>query len=160
MSWRRYGFETVKNLKSKAKNPACCSGPVTLNQCVSVNQASTVNNPQVLERQNPNKKALASPLLAGKWELLYTTSDSILGTSRPAFLRPSGPIHQYLGECDVAAPRTIARLVAIRILTHHANIRQVDDSCLQILRTFEPRTRSRGLFSIRCVSDASQFAHG
>jgi PAP_fibrillin len=53
---------------------------------------------QVLERQNPNRKALACPLLAGKWELLYTTSDSILGTSRPAFLRPSGPIHQYLGE--------------------------------------------------------------
>ena len=50
-----------------------------------------------LEARNPNKKALASPLLAGKWELLYTTSDSILGTSRPPFLRPNGPIHQFLG---------------------------------------------------------------
>lgn len=58
---------------------------------------------QVLERQNPNRKALACPLLAGKWELLYTTSDSILGTSRPAFLRPSGPIHQYLDPENLKA---------------------------------------------------------
>ena len=33
----------------------------------------------------------------GKWELLYTTSQSILGTSRPPFLRPIGPIFQYIG---------------------------------------------------------------
>lgn len=56
---------------------------------------------RALERQNPNRKALASPLLSGKWELLYTTSGSILGTSRPAFLRPNGPIHQFLGGCAV-----------------------------------------------------------
>lgn len=33
---------------------------------------------------------------AGQWELLYTTSDSILGMSKPAFLRPSGPIYQVI----------------------------------------------------------------
>lgn len=58
---------------------------------------------RVLERQNPNRKALASPLLSGKWELLYTTSDSILGTSRPAFLRPNGPIHQFLDTENLKA---------------------------------------------------------
>jgi hypothetical protein len=31
---------------------------------------------------------------SGKWELLYTTSASILGTGRPPLLRPSGPIYQ------------------------------------------------------------------
>jgi len=56
-----------------------------------------------LESRNPNKKALASPLLAGKWELLYTTSDSILGTSRPSFLRPNGPIHQFLDPENLKA---------------------------------------------------------
>ena len=34
---------------------------------------------------------------AGKWELLYTTSRSILATGRPPFLRPFGPIFQYIG---------------------------------------------------------------
>ncbi len=34
---------------------------------------------------------------AGKWELIYTTSGSILGTSRPPFLRPIGPIYQFIG---------------------------------------------------------------
>jgi hypothetical protein len=52
----------------------------------------------VLEKQNPTKRPLASDLLNGKWELLYTTSSSILGTSRPPFLRPAGPIYQLLGE--------------------------------------------------------------
>lgn len=53
---------------------------------------------QQLEKLNPNPKALASPLINGRWELLYTTSESILGTKRPAFFRPSGPIYQILGE--------------------------------------------------------------
>lgn len=49
-----------------------------------------------LERKNPTKKPLASDLLSGQWELLYTTSASILGTDKPAFLRPLGPIYQIL----------------------------------------------------------------
>jgi len=51
-----------------------------------------------LEKLNPTRKPLASPLLNGRWRLEYTTSDSILGTKKPAFLRPSGPIYQFLGE--------------------------------------------------------------
>lgn len=50
-----------------------------------------------LERLNPTKRPLAAPeLLSAKWELLYTTSASILGTSKPALLRPSGPIFQFI----------------------------------------------------------------
>jgi hypothetical protein len=37
------------------------------------------------------------PLLTGRWLLLYTTSASILGLSRPPFLRPFGPIVQEIG---------------------------------------------------------------
>nr|XP_043627415.1 probable plastid-lipid-associated protein 4, chloroplastic [Erigeron canadensis] len=40
-----------------------------------------------LEAANPTKEPLKSPLLNGKWELIYTTSQSILQTKRPKFLR-------------------------------------------------------------------------
>lgn len=50
-----------------------------------------------VEAVNPNKASLSSPLVNGKWRLLYTTSSSILGTSRPTFLRPAGDIFQTIG---------------------------------------------------------------
>ncbi|KAK0589237.1 hypothetical protein LWI29_011360 [Acer saccharum] len=40
-----------------------------------------------LEQVNPTKEPLKSDLLNGKWELIYTTSQSILQTQRPKFLR-------------------------------------------------------------------------
>ncbi|CAK7357018.1 unnamed protein product [Dovyalis caffra] len=40
-----------------------------------------------LEAVNPRKEPLKSDLLNGKWELIYTTSQSILQTQRPKFLR-------------------------------------------------------------------------
>ncbi|DBB16532.1 TPA: hypothetical protein ACH3X3_014796 [Trebouxia sp. C0006] len=49
-----------------------------------------------LEKVNPNPKSLASPLINGKWKLIYTTSQSILQSKRPAVLRPNGPIFQYI----------------------------------------------------------------
>lgn len=51
---------------------------------------------QELEKLNPTPKTLASPLVNGKWELLYTTSQSVNGKGRPAPFRPSGPIYQIL----------------------------------------------------------------
>ena len=56
-----------------------------------------------LERLNPNKNALASPLISAKWRLLYTTSASILGTSKPPFLRPIGPIYQTIDAVNLTA---------------------------------------------------------
>ncbi|KAA8536528.1 hypothetical protein F0562_029006 [Nyssa sinensis] len=40
-----------------------------------------------LEAVNPTKEPLKSDLLNGKWELIYTTSQSILQIQRPKFLR-------------------------------------------------------------------------
>ena len=51
-----------------------------------------------LEGLNAEKDPLNSPLVNGEWELLYTTSSSILGTSRPPFLRPQGSIYQLIGK--------------------------------------------------------------
>lgn len=56
---------------------------------------------QKLEKVNPNKNSLASPLINGKWKLLYTTSQSILGSKRPAILRANGPIYQYIGLAHI-----------------------------------------------------------
>ena len=50
-----------------------------------------------LESMNPNKKSLEADDINGKWKLIYTTSQSILGQNRPFFLRPLGPIYQYIG---------------------------------------------------------------
>eukprot|EP00670_Eutreptiella_braarudii_P001868 CAMPEP_0174300200 /NCGR_PEP_ID=MMETSP0809-20121228/58328_1 /TAXON_ID=73025 ORGANISM="Eutreptiella gymnastica-like, Strain CCMP1594" /NCGR_SAMPLE_ID=MMETSP0809 /ASSEMBLY_ACC=CAM_ASM_000658 /LENGTH=1067 /DNA_ID=CAMNT_0015405747 /DNA_START=33 /DNA_END=3236 /DNA_ORIENTATION=+ len=57
---------------------------------------------ETLEGLNPTPAPLASPLISGKWELLYTTSESILGKDKPEPLRPKGPIYQYI---DTAALR-------------------------------------------------------
>lgn len=48
-----------------------------------------------LERLNPTKDVLG-PALSAEWLLEYTTSSSILGTSRPFFLRANGPIYQTI----------------------------------------------------------------
>ncbi|KAK2991763.1 hypothetical protein RJ640_015497 [Escallonia rubra] len=49
-----------------------------------------------LEATNKLKEPLKSDLLNGKWELLYTTSQSILKTQRPKLLRPNGKIYQAI----------------------------------------------------------------
>lgn len=55
-----------------------------------------------LEKLNPTKPLLG-PELTGKWQLLYTTSDSILGTSRPAPFRPWGEIYQSIDAENLKA---------------------------------------------------------
>ncbi|KAG6484094.1 probable plastid-lipid-associated protein 4, chloroplastic isoform X1 [Zingiber officinale] len=49
-----------------------------------------------LEAVNAIKEPLKSDLLNGKWELIYTTSRSILKVQRPKFLRPNGKIYQAI----------------------------------------------------------------
>lgn len=56
-----------------------------------------------LERSNPSKASLSAPEVNGKWELLYTTSDSILGASKPPPLRPWGPIYQLIDVDNLRA---------------------------------------------------------
>ncbi|KAJ7537938.1 hypothetical protein O6H91_11G028500 [Diphasiastrum complanatum] len=56
-----------------------------------------------LEALNPTKEPLKSPLLNGKWQLLYTTSRSILKKDNPKFLRPWGPIYQSINSDTLRA---------------------------------------------------------
>jgi len=55
-----------------------------------------------LERANPTSPLLG-PKLTGRWKLLYTTSNSILGTKRPPFLRPFGDIFQSIDAENLRA---------------------------------------------------------
>ncbi|KAL2649485.1 hypothetical protein R1flu_017613 [Riccia fluitans] len=56
-----------------------------------------------LEKLNPTKEPVKSPLLNGKWKLIYTTSESILKKSRPSILRPNGPIYQAINTDTLRA---------------------------------------------------------
>ncbi|KAH7654755.1 Plastid lipid-associated protein/fibrillin conserved domain-containing protein [Dioscorea alata] len=56
-----------------------------------------------LEAANSIKEPLKSDLLNGKWELLYTTSRSILQPQRPKFLRPNGKIYQAINADTLRA---------------------------------------------------------
>ncbi|GLJ46583.1 hypothetical protein SUGI_0981720 [Cryptomeria japonica] len=58
---------------------------------------------QDLEATNPTKQPLMSNLLNGKWELLYTTSETILKRQRPKFLRPNGKIYQAINNYTLRA---------------------------------------------------------
>ncbi|KAJ3672936.1 hypothetical protein LUZ60_006310 [Juncus effusus] len=49
------------------------------------------------------KEPLKSDLINGKWELIYTTSRSILATQRPKFLRPNGKIYQAINTDTLRA---------------------------------------------------------
>lgn len=60
-------------------------------------KASIDTMAQALEAVNPNPKSLAAKEINGQWKLVYTTSKGILGTRKPPFLRPSGPIYQIIG---------------------------------------------------------------
>ncbi|CAM9560774.1 unnamed protein product, partial [Chrysoparadoxa australica] len=56
-----------------------------------------------LENANPTKSPLKSPLINARWELLYTTSQSINGKSSPAIIRSIGPIYQYIDTNNLTA---------------------------------------------------------
>mmetsp|Transcript_35181 Transcript_35181/g.57416 ORF Transcript_35181/g.57416 Transcript_35181/m.57416 type:complete len:225 (+) Transcript_35181:112-786(+) len=55
------------------------------------------------EKLNPTKSPLQSPEISAKWELIYTTSDSILGKSRPTAFRAKGPIYQTIDAVALTA---------------------------------------------------------
>ncbi|MCO5552298.1 hypothetical protein L7F22_005810 [Adiantum nelumboides] len=58
---------------------------------------------QNLEKLSSVKDTVTSTLINGKWELLYTTSETILKKQRPKLLRPRGPIYQAINNDSLRA---------------------------------------------------------
>lgn len=58
---------------------------------------------QRVENTQKRKNALETEYINGKWELMYTTSASILGLTKPKLLRPSGPIYQTIDAKNLRA---------------------------------------------------------
>ncbi len=99
-----------------------------------------------LERMNPTKEVLG-PYLSADWLLEYTTSDSILGTRRPFFLRANGPIYQ-----TIRAEKLEARnqetwpwfSAVVRIKTRSSYARRMLVVCSSYAHSLlDPRSRQR-----------------
>jgi hypothetical protein len=58
---------------------------------------------QRVEKTQKRKNALETEYINGKWELMYTTSASILGLTKPKLFRPSGPIYQTIDAKNLRA---------------------------------------------------------
>jgi len=58
---------------------------------------------QRVENTQKRKNALETEYINGKWELMYTTSASILGLTKMKLLRPSGPIYQTIDAKNLRA---------------------------------------------------------
>jgi hypothetical protein len=58
---------------------------------------------EALENENPTPKPLESPLLSGRWRLVFTTSEAILGTKRLRPFRPRRRILQHINAKKLKA---------------------------------------------------------
>ena len=58
---------------------------------------------QRVENTQKRKNALETEEINGKWELMYTTSASILGLTKPKIFQPSGPIYQTIDAKNLRA---------------------------------------------------------
>jgi hypothetical protein len=124
-----------------------------LNRGVSANteqQAAVEAAVRKLERLNPTRpNTLASPQLNGKWELIYTTSVSILGSNRPPFLRPLGASAAVLSRKVLAHPCLVAVVACSHFsaLSHAPRLAVQDPSTRRLTRHASVRrTRKRGHF--------------
>ena len=58
---------------------------------------------QKVENTQKRKNALETEEINGKWELMYTTSASILGLTKPKIFQPNGPIYQTIDAKNLRA---------------------------------------------------------
>ncbi|CAM6087482.1 unnamed protein product [Calypogeia fissa] len=90
--------EKIKFELQAAIAPLSRGASATQEDCERVDQIA-----RELEKLNPTNDPLTSPLINGKWKLIYTTSKSIQKKSRPALFRPNGPIYQAINADTLRA---------------------------------------------------------
>ena len=64
---------------------------------------TVLSHVEALEKENPTPKPNESPLLSGRWRLVFTTSESILGTRRMRPFRPRRRILQDINAGKLTA---------------------------------------------------------
>eukprot|EP00929_Paragymnodinium_shiwhaense_P036033 TRINITY_DN19362_c0_g1_i1.p1 TRINITY_DN19362_c0_g1~~TRINITY_DN19362_c0_g1_i1.p1 ORF type:complete len:243 (-),score=44.17 TRINITY_DN19362_c0_g1_i1:96-824(-) len=91
-------FPTVDNTGLKQNLLSAIEGTARGADMTEKNQEAIISVFEELEKRNPTAAPVASPLLKGDWELLWTTSQTILGMGRPGPFRPvpDKPILQFL----------------------------------------------------------------
>ncbi|XP_062175874.1 probable plastid-lipid-associated protein 4, chloroplastic isoform X2 [Alnus glutinosa] len=109
-----------------------------------------------LEAVNPIKEPLKSNLLNGKWELIYTTSTSILQTQRPKFLRSSANYQAinvdtlraqnmeswpFFNQIPIKAPGRARGELEITYLDEELRVSRGDKGNLFILKMVDPSYR-------------------
>lgn len=120
-----------------------------------------------LERLNPNPKSLKASCLNGEWELVYTTSASILGTNKPALFRPRGPIYQTIDTESLRAKNreTAPFYNAVEADLTPTSVRSVNVSFRKfllgggIVKVNAPE-RARGALDITFVDDDVRVSRG
>lgn len=95
---RRAFFSFFDNGRSALKEELLSMVSSTRRGADESQNAAIIAKFGALEQRNPTSSPLQSPLLGGDWELLWTTSSSILGLGRLPFFRPleDRPILQFL----------------------------------------------------------------
>ncbi|OUS42311.1 hypothetical protein BE221DRAFT_188172 [Ostreococcus tauri] len=122
---------------------------------------------RALEALNPNPKSLSASCINGEWELVYTTSASILGTNKPSFLRPSGKIYQTI---DADALRARNRETFPFYNAVEAELTPTSDSAVKVqfkkfyvlnglIKVTAP-DRARGALDITFVDDTVRVSRG
>ncbi|PNH01789.1 putative plastid-lipid-associated protein 4, chloroplastic [Tetrabaena socialis] len=92
-----FGNKTEQRVAAKEELLARLDGLDRGAAATAEDKADVERLASALEKLNPTPQPLKAPqLLSGSWRLLYTTSDSILATNRPALLRPRGSIYQII----------------------------------------------------------------
>ena len=66
-------------------------------------RGAVLSHVEALEKENPTPKPNESPLLSGRWRLVFTTSESILGTRRMRPFRPRRRILQDINAGKLTA---------------------------------------------------------
>ncbi|CAN1164590.1 Probable plastid-lipid-associated protein 4, chloroplastic [Linum perenne] len=109
-----------------------------------------------LESANPTKEPLKSDLLDGKWELIYTTSQSILQTQRPKLLRSRTNYQAinvdtlraqnmeswpFFNQIPVKAPERARGELEITYLDEELRVSRGDKGNLFVLKMLDPSYR-------------------
>mmetsp|Transcript_31103 Transcript_31103/g.35715 ORF Transcript_31103/g.35715 Transcript_31103/m.35715 type:complete len:228 (-) Transcript_31103:41-724(-) len=91
-----FSFPTIDGLRSRAKADLIDQITSGASNEQILNSVGTVERYSIFNTSKNGGATLQNPLLSGNWLMVWTTSDSIAGKSRPKLFRTETPPEQYL----------------------------------------------------------------